>query len=134
MYGFFDAMARVFISCIFLYRGWRMLIFPRETLDRLVALNIPLVPAVFVIVLSAVLIGAFGLIFGYRTKVSALLLLVVSAPLLFILCPDLAVNKLLLLLFWLCLVGGLIEIIIHGPGSLSFDKRNLVPVKRKVRS
>jgi len=129
--GIVELIARICLSGVFIYYALRMLIFPSTVLERMFALNLPVVPVLFIIILSMIILGSISLILGYRTRTAAGVLLIFS--LLFVITnyPPWKFSHFFIFLCWLGVIGGLLKMMIHGPGLISFDGRNMVPVRRK---
>ncbi|MBZ0263655.1 DoxX family protein [bacterium] len=129
--GFLEAIARLFISSVYIYFAIKMLVYSRLCMEHMLEAGVPAIPLVYVVTLSTLLIGSLGLFLGYRTKSAALMLIFISIPAILFIYPPWDVSEFSQFLAHLGLVGGLIHIYIYGPGKYTFDARNMVPVKRR---
>lgn len=131
MKGIVEGLSRVLLCSPFLYLSIRMLIYPREMLDRFLEANLPLVPVLFVLLLSMLLIGSASLFLGYRTKSAAIILLIVSIPSALLLFPSSTNASISVYFCWLAIIGGLIRTTASSPGSFSLDEHYKRPVRKR---
>lgn len=100
-------------------------------MSRMMDTGIPVVPVLFVIALSLLLLGSLGLLLGYRTRTCALALVVLTLAESMVVYTPWVEGNLPAFLVRLSVAGGLILVILYGPGRLSFDAQSMVPVRRK---
>ncbi len=129
--GLSDLIARLLLSGIFLLMAGDMLIHPESVMESMVEAGIPFVPAVFVIMLTLHILGGLALALGYRTRTAALILFFSTIAVAFVFYPPWSSGNWDIFLIHLGICGGLLLVHIHGPGTWSFDGRNMVPVKRR---
>ncbi len=129
-----EAVARILLGGLFLLEAGRGLIHPGHVMRELIAAGVPGVPATFVVGLTLILIGSLGLILGYRTRTACISLgIVLLVQILFLYPPwNLTATSGVPLLSRVGILGGLLLILFHGPGPISFDAHKLVPVRRKL--
>ncbi len=133
--GWVEALARLLLGSLFLLQAARSLVQPGSVMKLMIESGAPGGPATFVIGLTLILLGSLGLILGYRTRAACgALILVLVVQVLFIYPPWYAgVSSAgpYPLLMRIGILGGLLLVVYHGPGPLSFDAHKLVPVRRK---
>lgn len=129
--GWPEAFARLLLSLLFLFRAGYMLVLPGRYMNYMVQSGLVAIPFIFVVVLSLLILGGLGLLLGYRTKIAAVLLMFYAILNLIIAPSGWNFESLSQVFLWLVVIGGLLLVIIHGPGTWSFDKHNLVPVRRR---
>ncbi|MDP8205280.1 MAG: hypothetical protein P9L92_01350 [Candidatus Electryonea clarkiae] len=131
--GWLEGLARVLLGALFLFRAGRLL-FPsgaEDAMKTMMEAGLPAVPFLFSITLTLLLLGSLGLVLGYRTKSAALVLLILYILNAFISFPPWVSGNLTLFLLRCGIMGGLLLVIVHGPGKFSFDAQSMVPVRRK---
>ena len=111
--------ARICLSLIFLHAGFNHLTGFQQFVQVIATKGLPAAPVLAVLTIAFLLLGAVSLLFGYKTKIGALLLILFLIPAsLFFHPPG---TDLTGFLKNLSLIGGLLMTISSGPGLLSLD-------------
>tara|TARA_Y100001970_G_C14223461_1_gene854083 strand:+ start:2183 stop:2569 length:387 start_codon:yes stop_codon:yes gene_type:complete len=121
MINFLDLLARVMISSIFLFSGVNKILNYEGTVGWMEGFGIPgilLLPAIVIEIIFPLL-----LIFGYKTKIAAIGLMLFSLITAFIFHFDFS-NQMQIIAFLknVGLAGGLLFIIINGTKEFSLEK------------
>tara|TARA_Y100000591_G_C21785257_1_gene673413 strand:- start:528 stop:914 length:387 start_codon:yes stop_codon:yes gene_type:complete len=121
MINFLDLLARVMISSIFLFSGVNKILNYEGTVGWMEGFGIPgilLLPAIVIEIIFPLL-----LIFGYKTKIAAIGLMLFSLITAFIFHFDFS-NQMQIIAFLknVGLAGGLLFIIINGTKGFSLEK------------
>ena len=121
MINLLDLIARIFISSVFLFSAASKIITYEATLDW-VEQTMPgflLIPAIIIEIIFPIFI-----IFGYRTRLAAVILALFCLTTAFIFHFDFSNHtQVIAFLKNLGLAGGLIFLIIHGPKEFIFIKK-----------
>lgn len=126
-----EGISRVLLSSPFIYLSLVMLVHPGRILDQLVSSGLPLVPVLFIVILSSLLIGSITLFLGYRTQSAAVLLILISVPAALLMFPAGSVLTLPELFCWVGIIGGLLHVALSQPGAFSLDQRYNRPVRKR---
>ena len=119
---FIEVLGRIFLSAIFLINGIRKIFNYEGTIQYMENFNVPgnlIIPAIIVEILFPIL-----LIIGYKTRFSALVLLLFTLTLSVIFHTDFS-NQMELISFLknLAITGGFLIIFVRGAGKYSIDYR-----------
>jgi putative oxidoreductase len=133
----FMFLARLCIAAVFLWGGVGKWLYYDQTSAFMASKGIPMVPLALIVASLVEVIGALCLIFGYRTRFGAtiLLLFLIPATALFHDFWNLAgaEQSLQLIQFFknLAIFGGLLYIICNGAGGLACDacRKHAKPVE-----
>ncbi|MBD3167826.1 DoxX family membrane protein [bacterium] len=128
--GWMEAVARVLTASLFLYRAVLMLLWPGAEMEVMDRDGVLFVPAAFVFVLSLYLLSGLALALGYRTRTAAGLLAVYLFLNTFFMHAPWDGESSEIFMFRLAVLGGLLLFTLHTPGPVSFDGRNMIPVRR----
>lgn len=119
--------ARLLIALVFLLAGIGKVTGFEGTIAFMQAFGITTATAlILILAIIFELGGSFFVLFGYRTKLGALMLIIFTVIVTSIFHLDFA-NQLQFTLFLknLAIIGGLVYVMAEGPGYISFDaKRN----------
>lgn len=116
-------IARVLMSLIFFAAGITQVFNPKHTMHDIRGNHLPLAGVFYVVTTAILLIGAFSVAFGWRTRwgATALLVFILPATFVFHLRSDQADQE--LFTRDLAIAGALILVLQHGPGARSLDGR-----------
>ncbi|HLB58896.1 MAG TPA: DoxX family protein [Bdellovibrionota bacterium] len=125
MRGFGMFLSRSLIGAIFLISGVGKIFDPQGTLGYMQAFNMPAAGVFLVGAIIFELIGGLFFICGLKTRFAGILLLVFLIPTTIIFHTNFA-ERLQQIMFLknLAIIGGILSVIIRGPGSWSLDSRN----------
>lgn len=126
--GFFMFIARLCIVPIFLLGAYSKFVFYDETFQFMAAKHLPMIPVLLVVAALVELIGSISLIFGYKTRFGAILLMLFLIPVTYFFhdfwnYTNDAEKKLQIAIFFrnLAIFGGLLFIASVGPGKWACD-------------
>lgn len=120
---------RLFLSLIFIMSGTGKIGNFDGTTAYMSSHGMPMVSILLVGAIVFELAGGLSLLIGYKTKYAVLMLLIFLIPATLIFHPFWAVPeemvKMQTIAFMknLAIMGGLLTVLSHGPGSLSMDKK-----------
>jgi putative oxidoreductase len=135
MKNILDLLARILISCIFLFEAYDSLAFYQKTKQTMLEYGLTW-QTDMLLILSIVLlfVGGIFLLIGYRSSLAAIMLLLYWLPVTFIVYSfwnDPEEYRRVHSIFFmknLAVVGGLLMILVHGSGRYSV-KRLILAVK-----
>lgn len=117
-------VARIFLSLIFLISGIRNLVNFDAMLAYMAEFGVRYAVFFLLVAILILLLASLSLIFGYKARWGAGLLIVFLVPATLIFHLDFSSNlQIIQFLKNLGLIGGLMLIVEYGPGPLSFDNR-----------
>jgi len=124
-----DLLARMLISCIFLFEAYDTIAYMKNTKNTMTDYGLTwqqdtlLIGAIILLV-----VGGIFLLIGYRARLAAILLLLYWLPVTFIVFSfwndPIEVRRLHSIIFMknLAVAGGLLMIILHGSGRFSVKR------------
>ena len=117
-------VARVFLSLIFLFAAIRNLINPEAVMAYMAANGMRFTLFFLIAALVTQIAGGLSLIFGFKTRIGAGLLILFLIPSTLIFHLDFSdPQQNIQFLKNLGLIGGLMLIMQYGPGPVSFDNK-----------
>jgi putative oxidoreductase len=122
---------RLFLALIFIVSGMGKIGNFDGTVAYMSSHAMPMASILLVGAIVFELAGGLSLILGYKTKYGVLILLIFIIPTTLIFHPFWAVPeemvKMQTIAFMknLAIMGGLMTVLVHGPGNLSVDKKSL---------
>ena len=129
MKDWIDLLARILISCIFLFEAYDSIAFFKQTKETMTEYGLTwnqellLVGAIILLILGGIL-----LLIGYRSSFGAILLLLYWVPVTFIVYSwwndPIEIRRLNSIFFMrnLAVIGGLLMILVHGSGRFSVKR------------
>ncbi|OUM08530.1 LysR family transcriptional regulator [Pseudomonas syringae] len=125
--------ARVLLSLLFLYSGLGKLMAPEATLNYIESAGLPLSVFAYIGAVFVELGLAAALVVGFRTKAAAAVMAVFTLVTALIFHKHFAEKaQLTSFLKNVAICGGLIQVMVTGPGALSLDATFKRPVKRRA--
>lgn len=121
---------RLFLSLIFIMSGMGKIGNFDGTAAYMDSHGMPIASVLLVGAIIFELAGGLSLLIGYKTKYGVLMLLIFLIPVTLIFHPFWAVPedmvKMQTIAFMknLAIMGGLMTVLVHGPGKLSMDRKN----------
>lgn len=128
MYSFLHPLARILTAFIFIMSGISKITGYAKTGDMMSSAGLPFVEVLLPLAIIAELGGGLALLFGFKTRLAALALLLFLIPttLIFhaahIFDPVEGQNQLIQVMKNLAIMGGLIKFIADGAGAYSIDE------------
>lgn len=117
-------IGRVFIAILFLYAAAGKIMSFSQTAAFLTTIIGAAATPLLVLAIILELLGALGLLFGFKTKWSSLALIVFTLGTIALIHSNFAdPNQLILTLKNLAIIGGLLMYHVHGAGALALDNR-----------
>ncbi len=117
-------LSRILICIIFLMAGFGKIMDPQGTMKYMVAMGMPFTGFFLVCAIIVEIGGGLSILLGYKAKWGARALLLFLIPVTLIFHHNFA-DKMQMILFLknLAIIGGLLQIAMHGAGALSLDSR-----------
>ncbi|MBI4209826.1 MAG: DoxX family protein [Deltaproteobacteria bacterium] len=120
---------RLFLSAIFMMAGFGKIMDLSGTSAYMASQGMPLVPFFLAMAIIFELGGGLSLLIGFKTRWGALALIAFLIPTTLIFHnfwadpPDQRQLQMIMFLKNLAILGGLLTVLAHGPGSMSIDSR-----------
>lgn len=119
-------VARVLLAVIFLYSGWTKVIAPGRAAAAVAGHGLPYASAGAWVAAAAEILGGLALVLGLKTRLAAVGLLVYLLVVSYVFHWHPALRgdqaQIIQLLKNAGLVGGMLLLAAHGPGSASVDR------------
>ncbi len=129
MKSFLHPLSRFFVAAIFLVSGLGKLAHFNDVSGMMGKVGFP-APSLFLVgAIAFELLGAIGILLGFKTRVAAILLIVFLVPATIIFHvtgmadPAKMQDQLTQVLKNLAIIGALVRFYADGPGSMSIDER-----------
>ncbi|WP_309083793.1 DoxX family protein [Chelativorans sp.] len=117
-------LGRILLAIIFIFSGFGKLTDLGGTAGYFGGLGLPLPQATAWLVALVEFLGGLGVLVGFQTRISAVLLAIFTFASAFIAHFNFADQmQLIQFLKNLAITGGFLALIAHGPGALSIDSR-----------
>lgn len=123
MKNFFLLLARIFLVLVVLVAGISKIVDFAGSQQYMLAYGMPMTAFLLVVATIIEVIGSLMIIFGYRTKWAALVLVIYLIPVTLIFHTKFS-DFVQMIMFWknLGLMGGLLYLYFFGPGAFSIDE------------
>ena len=125
----FLLIGRLGLAAIFLFSGISKFVYYDATIDYMASRDLPMLQVLLVVAALAEIIGALSLIFGFKTRFGALLLIVFLIPTTLLFhnfweVPEVTAKNIQMIMFMknLAIIGGLFYVLAVGAGKLSLDR------------
>lgn len=124
MKKYISLLARIFLSAIFIKAGINKILNPLGTQEYMASVGVPFTGILLIATIIVLLVGGLSVLFGYKTRLGAILLVGFLIPTTLIFHTNFPEGETAFLKN-LGLMGGLLMMVAFGPGSVSVDERNL---------
>ncbi|MCB5188947.1 DoxX family protein [Methylobacillus caricis] len=116
-------LGRALLALIFIVSGFSKLADPTGTIAYISSIGAPLPELGYAIALIVEIGLGLALLFGYRTKIAAVLIAIFTLATALMFHTDFS-NQIQLIMFLknLAIIGGLLQVAIHGAGGYSLDR------------
>ncbi|MCB5185821.1 DoxX family protein [Methylobacillus gramineus] len=116
-------LGRAFLALIFIASGFGKLADPSGTIAYISSVGAPLPELGYAIALIVEVGLGLSLLFGYRTNISATILAAFTLATALMFHNDFS-NQIQLIMFLknIAIIGGLLQVSVHGAGSYSLDR------------
>lgn len=123
MKNFFLLVARIFVVLIFLIAGINKITDFAGSQQYMEALGMPMTSFLLVVALIIEVLGSLMIIFGYKTRWAAIVLVIYLIPVTLIFHTKFSdIVQMIMFLKNLGLMGGLLYLFFFGPGAYSLDE------------
>ncbi len=112
-------LARVLLSCVFLYSGIGKLLGPEATMAYIAQAGIPLPAMAYAAALFVEVVVAMAFLLGYQMRITAFVLLAFTFASALLFHADFGdKSQLISFLKNLAICGGLLQVLLSSPGAL----------------
>ena len=118
------AAGRAMISALFLLSGFSKVTAPAMTIGYIQSVGLPLPSAAFALSALVEIVGGLALLFGFRTRITASILILFTLATAAVFHNNLADQNQFVHFFKnIAIAGGLLNVIAFGGGRISLDGR-----------
>jgi putative oxidoreductase len=117
-------LSRVLMAAVFIHAGYGKAMHPSATMTMLEHHNLPLPGLAYAVTLLVEIGGGIAFLLGWKGQAAALVLAVWCVVTAFIgHYPWVDASQMINFMKNLCMAGGFLQVVVHGSGDFSLDRK-----------